>query len=114
MVEKIKEIGKRPLISEVKNITGYETEDFLKANIPTGRELSEDEKKMFMQKKKIARITISIKAESGKAETTKLEDMFNIHLVFDKRGDNILVLNQHIDNAKALTQELITKWEKEI
>jgi hypothetical protein len=114
MSDEVREIGKKPPISEVKNITGYDVEDFLKANIPTGRELSEEEKGMFMRKRKVARITIIIKAESGKAETTKLEDVFNLHLIFDKRGDNAKVLNQRLEQAKGLCQELITKWEKEI
>ena len=69
---------------------------------------------MFMKREKIVRVSIIIKAESGKSETTKLEDIFNLHLVFDKRGDNVKVLNMRLEQAKGLTQELISAWEKEI
>lgn len=114
MVENVREMASsRPPVSEIKNL-GATTEDFLKGNLPTGRELSSEEKSMFMRKKKIANIVITIKATSGDAQTTLFEDTFNLHVIFGKRGENVVTVNQHLDKAKGMTQELITAWEKEI
>lgn len=101
-------------ISEVINFTGIEPSDFKKSNIPTGRELSKEEKVEYMKRKRIAKIMLSISVVGLEDSTSSVFDEFNLHVENRKHEDNLTVLNKHLEDAKSLMNSLLINWEKEI
>jgi hypothetical protein len=110
----VKEFGKKVVTAEIINFAGTTPEDFKKADIPTGRELSLEEKKMLFRKKRYAKVTISVKAESGDAETSSVVDEFNLYVVTNKHSDNVKTIQIRLENIKPLIEQLVKNWEGEI
>jgi hypothetical protein len=89
-------------------------EQFHKGDLPTGRELAEDEKLLYMRKKKMAKISVIVKSQSGDAEMSSIVDEFNLHLDSKRHKDNLVVLRKSLNDALVLLDALLANWEREV
>jgi len=67
-----------------------------------------------MRKKKVAKISVIVKALSGDAETSSIVDEFNLHLDPKRHVDNLKVLTKSVTDAQALLEMLLKNWENEV
>lgn len=111
--EGVRDVGKSRIV-EIRNFAGTTPDDFLKADAPTGREMTLEEKKMLFRKKRYAKVTISVKAESGDAETSSIIDEFNIFVSESRHSENVKTIQMRIESTKPLVDQLVKNWESEI
>lgn len=76
--------------------------------------MTEDEKLMYMRKKKMAKISVIVKAQSGDAETSSIVDEFNLHVDSRRHKDNLVVLKKSLNDALVLLDSLLANWEREV
>ena len=115
MEEGVRDLSRKSNIaSEPFIFNGVSTDDFRKADIPSGRELSLKEKVEYMRRKKIAKVAVSIKIVGLEDSTTNIYDEFNLQLDSKKHVDNLIVIQKHLDETKNLADQLLIKWESEI
>ena len=113
MEEGVRDFRKKKT-TEPFNFNGVRVEDFKKGDIPTGRELPLNEKVLFLKKKKIGKVLISVSILGLEDSTTNVYDEFNLHVENRNHGDNLIVINKHLDDVKKLADNLLLQWEREI
>lgn len=87
---------------------------FIEGDIPTGANMTQSEVDDVLKKKKVALVTISIKAKCGSKDLGGYERDFTVSLTPEAEIDTERVLENSMDNVKSQIVKLVRFWKQEM